>query len=284
MIKEDWHTHNQLCHHAVGSIEDYIKNAIELNLRTIGISDHFPYEFLRNIERIPHKEYAITLLEIENYLSTIEGLKEKYKEDIIVRIGFEIDYLKNQEYALNNYLLPIKNRLDFILGSIHILNFFDDRGAWSFDDSRFRQDFQFYGTDRVYSFYYKTVQKMLASNKFDFDIIAHFDLPKKFNDIPSNRELIWNEMMKCLELIKKRNVAMEINTGGLRKDCNEQYPSEKIIKQMYNLDIPVILGSDAHDPKEIAWEFEKIIIMLKNIGYNQLIHFNKRKRTFIEIP
>ncbi|MFX1594998.1 MAG: histidinol-phosphatase, partial [Promethearchaeota archaeon] len=65
--------------------------------------------------------------------------------------------------------------------------------------------------------------------------------------------------------------------------CNEQYPSKKIIREMYLLDIPIILGSDAHDPKEIAWEFEKILIMLKKIGYNQLAHFNKRKRTFIEI-
>ncbi|MFX1328460.1 MAG: histidinol-phosphatase HisJ [Promethearchaeota archaeon] len=283
MIKEDWHTHNKLCHHAVGSIEDYIKKAIDLELQTIGISDHFPYEFLHNIERIPYKEYAITLPEIENYISTTENLKEKYKEDIIVRIGFEIDYFKNQEYALNNYLLPKINRLDYILGSIHILNFFDGKGAWTLDDSRFRQDFQFYGINQVYLFYYKTLQNMLSSNKFDFDIIAHFDLPKKFNDIPSNKEMIWNEMMKCLELIKKRNVAMEINTGGLRKDCNEQYPSKKIIREMYLLDIPIILGSDAHDPKEIAWEFEKILIMLKKIGYNQLAHFNKRKRTFIEI-
>ncbi|MFX1594997.1 MAG: histidinol-phosphatase HisJ family protein, partial [Promethearchaeota archaeon] len=204
MIKEDWHTHNKLCHHAVGSIEDYIKKAIDLELQTIGISDHFPYEFLHNIERIPYKEYAITLPEIENYISTTENLKEKYKEDIIVRIGFEIDYFKNQEYALNNYLLPKINRLDYILGSIHILNFFDGKGAWTLDDSRFRQDFQFYGINQVYLFYYKTLQNMLSSNKFDFDIIAHFDLPKKFNDIPSNKEMIWNEMMKCLELIKKR--------------------------------------------------------------------------------
>ena len=43
---EDWHTHNALCRHAVGSIEDYIKIAIEGGLNVIGISDHFPYEYL----------------------------------------------------------------------------------------------------------------------------------------------------------------------------------------------------------------------------------------------
>ncbi len=284
MIFEDWHTHNKMCHHAVGSIEDYIKKAIKLKLRTIGISDHFPYEYLENIERIPYEDYAITLPEIEKYLSTAEKLREKYKNDIIVRIGFEIDYFKNQEFKLNNYLVQIKKRLDYILGSIHILNFFDGRGAWGFDDSRFREDYIYYGTDKVYLFYYDTLQKMLNSNEFDFNIVAHFDLPKKFNDILNNKEMILNEAMETLELIKKKkDIVMEINTGGLRKDCKEQYPSKEIIKEMYKLDISVLLGSDAHDPNEVAWEFKSVIKLLKEIGFNQLAHYNKRKITFIEI-
>ncbi|MFX1374805.1 MAG: histidinol-phosphatase HisJ [Promethearchaeota archaeon] len=283
MLLEDYHTHNKACHHAKGEIEDYIKKAIKKKLVTIGISDHFPYEYLENIERIPYEDYAITLPEIENYITTTETLKEKYRKDIIVRIGFEIDYFKNQEPALNTYLSPVKNRLDFILGAIHILNFFNGKGAWGFDDSRFRKDYNYYGTDRVYIFYYQSIQKMVSSDKFDFDILAHFDLPKKFNDIPTNKEEVNNEMMKTLEQIKKRDITMEINTSGLRKDCKEQYPSEQIIKEMYSLDIPVLLGSDAHKPGEIAWKFSEIIKMLKKIGYNELAHYNKRIREFIEI-
>lgn len=283
MILEDWHTHNKLCHHATGTIEDYIRKAIKIKLRTIGISDHFPYEFLSNIERIPYEDYAITLPEIETYLSTTEALRHKYQEDISVRIGFEIDYFKNQESALNNHLKPVKDRLDYILGSIHILNFFDGKGAWGFDDSRFRDDYKSYGVDRVYLFYYQSLRKMISSEHFDFDIIAHFDLPKKFNDIPKNEELVFNEAMKVLTLIKKRDIVMEINTGGLRKDCREQYPSAQIIEEMYSLDIPILLGSDAHNPQDIAWKFNKMLKMLKKIGYNQLIHFHKRQKNFIEI-
>ncbi|MHA2397676.1 MAG: histidinol-phosphatase HisJ [Promethearchaeota archaeon] len=280
---EDWHTHNKMCHHAVGTIEDYIQKAILLELRTIGISDHFPYDYLNNIERIPYHEYAISLPEIDNYITATEKLKEKYKDDIIVRIGFEIDYFKNQEPLLNNHLNQVKKRLDFILASIHILNFFDGRGAWGFDDSRFREDYEFYGVDNVYMFYFKTLQKLNSSNEFDFDIIAHFDLPKKFNDIPKNKEVVYNEAMKSLELIKKRDVVVEINTSGLRKECKEQYPSTQIIQEMFSLDIPILLGSDAHKPSDVAWKFKKTIKLLKKIGYSQLVHFKQRKREFIEI-
>lgn len=280
---EDWHTHNSLCRHAIGNIEDYIIKAIELDLNIIGISDHFPYDFLKNIERIPYREYAITVNEIESYLSTAERLREKYKDKISVRISFEIDYFENQEAALNTHLKKIKDRLDYILGSLHILDFHDGKGAWGFDDTRFLKDYEYYGADMVYLQYYKTEQKMLKSKDFDLDIVSHFDLPKKFNHIPKHKEDVSNEVIKTLELIKNRDLVMEINTGGLRKEVKEQYPSEEIIRHMYNLDIPILLGSDAHHPNELVWEFNSIIKLLKNIGYNQLAQFNKRKRTFIEI-
>ena len=150
-------------------LNKYYYDAINFKLRTIGLSDHFPYEFLEEIERIPYEEYAITLPEIEEYLKTSEELKEKYRENIKVRIGFEIDYFKNQESALSIHLNPIKKRLDFILGSIHILNFFNGKGAWGFDDSRFRSDYDFYGADKVYLFYYKSLQNMINLEGFDFD-------------------------------------------------------------------------------------------------------------------
>jgi len=280
---EDWHTHNKLCHHADGSIEDYIKKAIKIKLQTIGVSDHFPYEFVKNIERIPFEDYAITLPEVENYLSITEKLREKYKEDINIRIGFEVDFFKNQVFALNEHLNRVKNRLDYIIGSIHILDLQDGRGAWGFDDSRFRDDYELYGSDKVYMSYYQKLLKMLTFKGFDFNIIGHFDLPKKFNDHPQNKEIISNEISHLLDVIKNKDVIVEINTGGLRKPCKEQYPNKEIIKQMYNLDIPVLLGSDAHNPKHLAWKFKKIIRLLKKIGYNHVAHLIARERTYVEI-
>ena len=169
------------------------------------------------------------------------------------------------------------------MGSVHILNFNDGRGEWAFDDSRFRKDYKFYGPDKVYLEYYKKVQKMIKSKEFDLDIVGHFDLPKKFNDKPINDKLVSNESIKTLELVKKRDLVIEVNTSGLRKEIREQYPSELILQDIYNLDIPLLIGSDAHDPSEIAWEFKNVVKMLKKIGFNQLVHFKKRNKSFLEI-
>jgi histidinol-phosphatase (PHP family) len=278
---EDWHTHSSLCRHAEGTLEDYVKKAIDHDLNSIGFSDHFPYEFLKNINNIPFQEYSMTLEEIEDYLSVAELLREKYETQIQIKIGFELDFLIDQEKALNEHLNNYMPRLDYLLGSLHIQE--GQKGTWCLDDERFLNNYKAFGIDHVYVEYYQKMQKMLTSKEFDFDIISHFDLPKKFNKIPTNKELIENEVNKTLELIKKGNYVVEINTGGIRKDINEQYPSRPIIKKMYEFDIPILLGSDAHDPNEVGYEFNNMIKILSEIGYTQLASFDKRVKSFIDI-
>ena len=286
MVLEDYHTHNSLCRHAEGTIEDYIKKAIEMKLDLIGISDHFPYEYLKNsavlIEEIPYQEYAMRLNEVESYFSSLEKLKNKYDNKIQIRIAFEIDYFRSQEELLKTHFRNRVKDLDYILGSVHIIH--GKSRLFAFDDRRFLSMYKEYDSiDNIYLEYYHKIQNMINSEKFNFDILSHFDLPKKHNKRAINKELVMNEAIKTLELAKKADLTIEINTGGLRKEVHEQYPSEEIIKEMFNLDISVLLGSDSHHPNDLGYEFNTMIELLKKIGYNQLAHFNKRKREFIEI-
>ncbi|MBD3340682.1 MAG: histidinol-phosphatase HisJ [Candidatus Lokiarchaeota archaeon] len=284
MRLEDYHTHNLLCNHAKGKLEDYVKKAInKKDLDLIGFSDHFPFEYLTDVDNLPHEEYAMRLNQIEGYLSAAKNLRKKYKNKIEIRIGFEIDYIENQTSQLNLHLSKISSDLDYIIGSIHVL--YSDHGVWGIDDSRFSKDFNAIGVDNVYLQYYSVLRDMIKNKDFDFDIIGHFDLPKKFNQLPSIefKERIEEEVSKTLELAKERDIVIEVNTSGFRKEVKEQYPSESIIKKMYELDIPTLLGSDSHDPNELAYEFKNMINTLKKIGYKQLASFKRRKRSFIKI-
>lgn len=281
-LLQDWHTHNSLCRHASGMINDYAKRAIELNLDLIGFSDHFPYEFLQGIEHIPYEEYGMLLTEIESYISGVESLKSICEGMIDIKVGFELDFIEYQVSAHKKFLNKYIKKLDYVLGSVHILQ--GKHGLFAFDDSRFLHNYDLYdNVEDLYLDYYHTLQNMITSTEFNFNIISHFDLPKKFNKLPENSEKVNDQVIKILELVKKKNLVMEVNSSGLRKPIKEQYPSENILRKMYELDIPLLLGSDAHHPDELGFEFINIIKLIKEIGYNYLAFFEKRNLKFIEI-
>ena len=282
---EDWHTHNSLCKHAVGTIEDYVKRAIELGLNVIGVSDHFPYEYLSSeipsLKDIPYEGYAMPTNNLESYILQLDDLKEKYVNQIHIRTAFEIDFFKHQDHILNKYLKNYINKLDYILGSVHVL--FGKAGVFAFDDGRFLNKYKEYdGNDEIYIEYYDSLQVMIKSPTFDLDIVTHFDLPKKFDKKIEDKDMVMGKVIETLELVKKHDLTVEINTSGLRKKVKEQYPSLEIIKIIYDLDIPILLGSDAHKPEEVAYEFKSITKMVKNVGFNQLAQYEKRQRSYVD--
>ncbi len=281
MIFEDWHTHHDRCRHASGTLREYVEKAIELQLSTIGLSTHFPYGYLDNLNGIPYKEYAMDLSELDEFFNNAESLREEFVIDIKVKIGFEVDFFEDKEPKLNYYLNKYLPRLDYIIGSIHMLKL--DSGYFPLDDSRYLNFYEVIGIDEIYTLYFQKLQKMLQSPVFEFDIVGHFDLPKKFKLKPLSSDNVQKEIQKTLKLIKEKDKVIEINTSGLRKAAKEQYPSLKIIERMYDWDIPIILGSDSHNPEELGYEFIQMIQKLKKVGYTELQSYSKRKRTSIKI-
>ena len=75
-----FHVHSFRCGHAQ-MIEDeaYIKKAIELGANQIIFTDHAPFPGDEFDYRMPYSQ-------LEEYLSTLTALKEKYKDDIEVNL------------------------------------------------------------------------------------------------------------------------------------------------------------------------------------------------------
>ena len=76
----NFHTHTLLCD-GKSTPEEVVLSAIEKGFSSLGFSSHAPTDF--------DKSYC--LKDVEEYLSTIRTLKEKYQKDIQIYVGIEED-------------------------------------------------------------------------------------------------------------------------------------------------------------------------------------------------
>ena len=262
----DYHTHCNLCNHAVGTIEDYIRVGIQSNLHLtdLGVSDHFPMHLLPE----PFHIYAMSPDQFPSYIQQARELKKKYKSQINVLISSEVDYFLPVFHGYRKALRPYLDELDYIIGSVHAIPWDNEYGALPIDTNFAIPQIMKIGVDKVYLEYYQAIIKMIKS-KF-FHIIGHFDIPKKYGLLPINYDLIWDRIIEVLDIVENNGILIEINTSGLRRPFKEQYPSDDIIQESIKRKIPLILGSDAHQPQDIGYRFEDIISKLRKWGLKKL--------------
>ena len=255
----DYHMHTVLSD-GKDSYEDMIQQAILKGLDEIGFSDHIclkPVEWAMRIEDIP----VMT--------RQIQDLKLKYKDQIQIRCGVEMDYLPGYEDEIREIIESIP--VDYVIGSVHFI------GDWNFDT-----DQSLYGkwsNDRLYEKYFKLIQKAAQSDLFD--IIGHIDIIKKFRIYPeTNQDNLYEETIK---IIKAHNLVVELNTGGLDRPCLEFTPGLKILELCYEHQVLVTMSSDAHRAAQIARHYSEATALLAQVGYTEIVGFNHRVRRPIKL-
>ncbi|WIV19371.1 histidinol-phosphatase HisJ [Paenibacillus polygoni] len=269
----DYHTHHARCGHAVGDLESYVTQAVKLGYNEIGLSDHMPLLHVNPAEYYP--EMAMPIEELPRYIEECLYLRDKYKNDIEVRVGLEGDYIEGYEKEIEEIISAYP--FDYVIGSVHFLK------EWDITDHR--QVHHWEGKDvlEVYELYYDAVQKAAKSGLYDF--LGHIDAIKRFTYKPKQEEQeAWYALEReTLEVIAECGIPIELNASGLSKPCAEMFPSERMLKQAYQLGIPVTVGSDAHDPLKVGENVDRARNILKEIGYTELATFKERKRFMVSL-
>jgi histidinol-phosphatase (PHP family) len=86
-----------------------------------------------------------------------------------------------------------------------------------------------------------------------------------------------------LETVKAHDVAIELNTAGLRKECREIYPSRHYLEMAHEIGVAITFGSDAHAPNEVGADFDQAIELAKSVGYRSTRVFTQRSYELVEI-
>ena len=266
----DYHVHTFRCGHAGGASRQFVETAIERGLAEIAFTDHIPLYFLEPGERDPR--LAMAEEAFEGYLAEVRELAREFRGRIEIRLGLEADYAEGCEEQLAAWLA--KADWDLVLGSVHHVagDWIDSPGA----PRRFERE----GAERLYREYYRLLARAAATGLFD--VLAHFDLPKKFGHRPQHP--MEQEEERAIEAAARAGCAVEISSAGLRKPVGEIYPEARLLRRLVARGVPVTFSSDAHAPAEVGWGYDRLVEHARACGATRFVRFEKRARIFQPLP
>ncbi|RFU66690.1 histidinol-phosphatase [Peribacillus glennii] len=265
-LRFDFHTHHQRCGHARGNIRDYIEKAIDNGLDMIGIADHTPY--FSSEEDQPYPHIAMGKSQFAEYVSEVLQLKEEYKGKIEVLLGIESDFFPQHVGIYRRYF--DRYPFDYIIGSVHHVDGISifKKGRWEGLSNKEKQ--------KTKETYYKLIEESARSGMYQ--ILGHIDAMKGF--YPAFSSIETEAVEHTLKIIAEFEVTIEVNTSGKTKQSGGWYPADDILEKALFYGVHVTFGSDAHDPDRVGDDFEKVRLLLKEIGYKEWAYFKEKNMFF----
>ena len=223
----NYHTHTVRCRHAKGSDEDYIRRAMEAGIKYLGFSDHAPFVFPDGYENL----YRVQMRDAESYVRELNILREKYKNDIQISIGFEMEYYPR--YFDEMLKIARNMRAEYLVLGQHFILSEHPNGVGSIGPTDSEEHLRIY------------VDEVIEGMKTGvFSYVAHPDLVCFTGD----DKIYSSEISRLCLASKELDIPLEINLAGVR--CNKFYPNEKFWKIVGDMGSPVTIGYDAHSSKD----------------------------------
>jgi len=250
----DYHVH-ALAHgefdHSPEWIRVYLDRALSRGISQIGFSEHDWF-----LERIDPD--IIAQVSAEPAFGNLE-----------VRVGVEVDYRPEEEPKISSFLAD--RHYDYVIGSVHHL------GDWPFDHPDHKDGFLPRDLEDIYQEYYGLVRRMVVAGLFD--VIGHLDLIKVWGfKLPPKRESVY--LVPILDEVRHSGLVVEVNSGGLRKPVAEVYPSPALLRELFEHNIPITFGSDAHHPDQLGEGLSLAVQQAWDAGYRTMAGFSGRERIY----
>ncbi len=259
MMKYNYHTHTERCHHAHGGDEEFVLAAIRAGFDEIGFADHspWPYEggFVSHIRMLPG--------ELKGYCDSVKALREKYKDKISIKLGLECEYFpkyfpwlkeKTEEYGI-----------DYLICGHHFCT--DEPGRL------YNGNITAHGELEEYK---KDILDALDSRMFSY--IAHPDIFMKSYPAPDEKS---REVCRAIvEKAVETDTPLEYNLLGVKYSAQAGrpcYPHPDFWKIAGEYGAKAVIGIDAHKPEAYSetdfYEKEKARLISYGVTLTDKISF-----------
>ena len=242
----NYHTHTSRCGHAWGEDREYAEKAVEAGLKTLGFSDHTPYDFFDSTPR--NRPMRMKPEELPEYAAAVRALAGEYRGRMEILLGVEAEYYP--KYFPRLLELLRENGVQYMLLAQHSLG--NEIGE-PYCGRAFAEP-------ALLERYVAQCVEALDTGLFTY--FAHPDLIF----FTGSGQIYAREMRKLCRAAVRTGTPLEINLLGLREERN--YPNPLFWQLAAEEGCCALLGADAHRPEDLlnaAWE-EKARQMARELG------------------
>ncbi|HHT97893.1 MAG TPA: histidinol-phosphatase HisJ family protein [Clostridiales bacterium] len=271
MIYTDYHLHSYYSSDCNASMESMIEAAIKLGLTKLCFTDHMDIGF--------PQEYELDFIfNCDDYFRELNELKIKYRDKIDILIGVELGLQPHVEDEINRFVENYP--FDFILGSSHLVNKSDPYSPKYWDGISEQEGMRRY------------FQSIIDNCKVfkNFHVYGHLDYAIRYSPYKGNgtyaytydnyKDIIDKVLLSIISIGK----GIEVNSSGYKYELGCSHPKEEIIKRYRELGGEIIsIGSDAHSPEHLAYDFDKVSSMLIGLGFKYYTIFEKGQASMIKL-
>jgi histidinol-phosphatase (PHP family) len=255
-LDSDGHIHTKYCHHAKGEMEEYVLSGIAAGLKEI--------VFLEHMEAGVHyfESTWLTEADFDRYFAEGQRLQEKFKESIRVSLGVEVGYSPTHKEELLERLAG--RDWDRIGISYHFMPLPEKKYHLNLVSRKERNilAIESIGCERILNDFFTTLTE--AVEVLPGTVLCHLDAALRFHPEITINETYLKQIRKLLEAVKKKGMALEVNTSGF-SIRGTPFPAPFIIKEALALGIPLLPGSDAHKPEDVGRNFDLLLNYLQTI-------------------
>ncbi|WP_066172995.1 histidinol-phosphatase HisJ [Bacillus marinisedimentorum] len=249
-MKADGHIHTPFCPHGSSdSLELYVERAAALGFQEMTFTEHapLPESFL---DPAPTRDSSMSRADLDRYFTGIRKVKDKYRKDIRVNAGLEVDFIRGYEKETADFLNDIGHELDDSILSVHFIYAGGEWVCMDYSANEFNRLTDKAGSvENVYRLYYETVHASVLSDLGPYKPkrIGHMTLARKFQKKFPVHQDFKPEILSILNDIKRLGLELDYNGAGtVKPGCLEPYPPGWAAAEADRLGIPLIYGSDAH--------------------------------------
>ena len=256
-MKANYHTHTARCGHAEGSDEAYVRAAIEQGFEELGFSDHVPWPYKSGFLNLGVR---MDVRRLDEYVRSVRMLRSKYADHIRIRVGFECEYFP--EYMDWLAGMAQEKHLDYLILGNHY-DGSDETGMY-FGGTRTAQQLSRYVESTICG-----IQTGL------FTYLAHPDLfMRSYKPFDDNCRAAARDLCKAC---REAGLPMEYNLHDryiAYQTSRVSYPNPEFFDIARQEGVQVIIGVDAHDPKELSdpTQWERAQADLSDYGEGFLDH------------